>query len=370
MNIDSSRHRAGLLDEIRQRAASDRYGISFEEFMRLALYHPEHGYYSRARHIGKRGDFFTSVSVGPCFGQLLARQVRQISEAWGDPASFCVIEQGAHSGQLARDLLQAWPGLAYRVVEPLPSLRQLQLQTLHDLNPDFRQVSRLEELREANAVFLCNELLDSFPVRRLHFFRNHWEEWRVVPARDGLRLESFPLAATGFEPPPWVPDSAADGWSLEVCPALFPWLESLTAAVDRGVALILDYGLVREERFAPERRMGSLRAYRDHRLIPNLLESPGETDLTWHVDFTEVIEAARRLGWEVAGFTDQARFLTGVAAPWLRTLEGQPNHPLISQFRTLTHPGMMGRAFRVLALAKNSAALALDGFQYQRGLAV
>lgn len=338
--------------------------------MRLALYHPCHGYYSRPRPIGKRGDFFTSVSVGPCFGQLLARQIRQICDAWDRPASFSVIEQGAHAGDLARDLLQAWPGLSYCLVEPLPPLRQLQHQTLHDLRADFRHVSQLEELREANAVFLCNELLDSFPIRRLHFLRKRWEEWRVVVEHNSLQMRSFPLELTGFELPDWVPSAVPEGFTLEVCPSLVPWLERLTAAVERGVAFILDYGLVREERFMPERRAGTLRAYRNHRPVTDPLELPGETDLTWHIDFTVLMEAARRLGWEVAGFTDQARFLTGVAAPWLRSLEGQADHPLLAQFRTLTHPGMMGRAFRVLALSKNAGALAMDGFQYQRGTTV
>lgn len=364
MNIAHSAGNGALFDEIQQQASHHSCGLSFEEFMGLSLYHPIYGYYSRPRPIGKQGDFFTSVSAGPCFGELLARQIRQIYDAWGAPASFCVIEQGAHSGVLARDILGAWPGLPYRLVEPMDCLREFQCQTLQDLQADIRQVSSLRNLRETNAVFLCNELLDSFPVRRLHFSGSRWEEWRVVADRNTLRLRSYPLDETGFCLPGWVPAKAPEGFTLEICPGLAAWLADLTCAIERGVAIVVDYGLTREERLDPSRRGGTLRAYRGHRLVEDPLERPGETDLTWHIDFTGLIETALELGWKVEGFTDQARFLTGVAVPWLRSLEGQADHPLLTQFNTLTHPAIMGRSFRVLALSRNAGPLKLDGFQF------
>ena len=364
MNIAGPSPNTPVLQEIRRRASLEPVGLSFEQFMEIALYHPISGYYTQPRPIGKRGDFFTSVSVGPCFGELLTRQIRQIHELWNTPAPFCVIEQGAHSGELASDILRTWPDLPYRLVEPLPSLSTAQRETLHSLNANIRHVSSLRDLREENAVFVCNELLDAFPVRRLHFTGHCWEEWRVVAEQDSLQLRSFPLQDTGFELPGWIPASAPDGFTVEVCPTLRSWLADLTTATNRVIALIIDYGLTREERFSPERREGTLRAYQKHRLIPNPLESPGERDLTSHVDFTTLIEEARRLGWDVLGFTDQARFLTGVAAPWLHSLEGQADHPSLNQFKTLTHPSMMGRSFKVLALSRNTPLLKLDGFQF------
>jgi len=353
-----------LADEIRHRIAQSPRGISFAEFMELALYHPDHGYYSRPQPIGQEGDFFTSVSVGPCFGFLLARQIRQIHEALGAPTTFSLVEQGAHSGQLTRDLLAAWPDLPCRLVEPLPLLREFQNQTLRDVQAEVRQVSRLTELQEPNAVFLGNELLDAFPVRRLHFTRGHWEEWRVCQEDGALEFRSLPIAETDLELPDWLPKTALDGFSVEVCPSLEDWVRELSTAIERGVALLIDYGLTRKERLAPERRMGTVRAYRDHQIVENPLERPGETDITCQVDFSGVIEHARAHGWEVVGFTDQARFLTGIAASWLRSLEGRPDHPLIAQFKTLTHPGIMGRDFKVLALAKNTGPLHLDGLQF------
>ena len=110
---------------------------SFAWFMQQALYHPEHGYYSSGRcAIGRRGDYFTNVSVGPIFGQLLAAQFAEIWERLGKIDNFVLVEQGAHDGDLARDVLQStrkrWPdffaALRYRIIEPFPILQERQRQ--------------------------------------------------------------------------------------------------------------------------------------------------------------------------------------------------------------------------------------------------
>src|SRR5881398_3583975 len=112
---------------------------SFAWFMQQALYRPEHGYYSSGRcAIGRRGDYFTNVSVGPIFGQLLAAQFAEIWERLGRIDNFVLVEQGAHHGELARDVLQStrkrWPdffaALRYRIIEPFPVLQERQRQTL------------------------------------------------------------------------------------------------------------------------------------------------------------------------------------------------------------------------------------------------
>src|SRR5206468_6633783 len=122
------------------RAEIERQGpISFAQFMHHALYHPRHGYYSSGRcAIGKTGDYFTNVSVGPVFGQLLAAQFAEIWERLGKIDNFVLVEQGAHHGELARDVLESarkrWPdffaALRYRIIEPFPVLQERQLQTL------------------------------------------------------------------------------------------------------------------------------------------------------------------------------------------------------------------------------------------------
>ena len=162
---------------------------SFAWFMHQALYHPEHGYYSSGRcAIGRRGDYFTNVSVGPIFGQLLAAQFAEIWERLGRIDNFVLVEQGAHDGDLARDVLQStrkrWPdffaALRYRIIEPFPILQERQRQTLEGRalsRPGTTRRSSLQSFRDRiewcasidalepfTGVHFSNELLDAAPV--------------------------------------------------------------------------------------------------------------------------------------------------------------------------------------------------------------
>ena len=117
--------------------------------------------------------------------------------------------------------------------------------------------------------------------------------------------------------------------------------------------LIADYGYEAGEYYTPERSDGTLRRYHAHRTDGEVLRDLGQCDLTAHINFTRLIEVAEGAGLTVRRFQDQGRFLTHAAAPWLRTLEGRPPDPaLLRQFHSLTHPGHMGAAFRLLLLEK------------------
>src|SRR5215217_2775695 len=147
---------------------------SFAWFMQQALYHREHGYYSSGHcAIGRKGDYFTNVSVGPLFGQLLAAQFFEIWERLGKANDFVIVEQGAHDGQFARDVLefvqQDFPdfftALQYRIVEPFPILESRQRQTLECFGA---KVEWDESLQPFTGVHFSNELLDAMPMRLIH----------------------------------------------------------------------------------------------------------------------------------------------------------------------------------------------------------
>jgi SAM-dependent MidA family methyltransferase len=351
----------GLREELLSLATGSQTGMSFAEFMRLALYHPEEGYYSRPRPIGRAGDFFTSVSVGSCFGFLLARQIREIQAVWPH-GPIDVIEQGAHDGQFSADLLaHAGEGPPWRhlIIEPNPRFREIQAQRL---GTRAQILPNLPKDPPVAGVFLCNELLDAFPVRRLRFDQGRWQELRIVADGDNLAWSPFPLEADAEAAWRWLPSSAPEGFETEVCPGIDPWMEELSARMNQGVVLIIDYGGSAQELFLPERAAGSIRGYRDHRLIADPLERPGETDLTADVNFTHVALAARAKGWEVIGFADQAQFLTGIAS----SLPDPAAIPagMMRQFQTLVHPGIMGRRFRILGLAKGLPGISLSGFRF------
>jgi len=146
--------------------------------------------------------------------------------------------------------------------------------------------------------------------------------------------------------------------------AALDWIEQLSARIERGFIIVVDYGFPREEFYSTERPDGTLRAAAAHRLIASPLIDVGNTDITAHVDWTSVSEKGEQCGLTVAGFTDQHRFLTALATGFL------PNGLSIDHRRTLQtllHPGLLGRTFQFLALAKNGSRLPqLTGFKFAR----
>jgi SAM-dependent MidA family methyltransferase len=341
--------------------------------MGLALYHPEHGYYSHGGgggflEIGRRGDFYTSVSVGETFGLLLAhRIVRDWGTTFARARPFVVVEQGGHDGQLARDLLAGLrelgsPLLAdfeYRLVEPREALRErLAARFAENPDPRIRVIASIEEARAASGIFLCNELLDAFPVDLLSFEDGHWHERQVGwdPTAKSPRFVTRPLR------PEWAAFTESlgggfpEGYVTELCPSVDDWMVETAELFERGLWWIIDYGHERADYYLPQRRTGTLRCYREHHATEDPFAHPGGQDLTAHVDFTRVEEAAVRGGLSRNRFTDQHHFLVDSARSWLLSLEGRSpdarTAKRLRQFQTLTHPSMMGQQFKVMELAR------------------
>ncbi len=353
-----------LLQE-RVRAAPGRR-LPWAEIMRMALYEPGLGYYrSGVRRIGRGGDFFTSVSVGPLFGTLLAEYAFQTWVAMGQPREMRIIEQGAHDGTLARDILTGCRGVsgeffetvAYRIIEPDAALRQAQMDTL---GTEFTNKVRHDGgACDGAALFVCNELLDAFPVHRVRWDGGEWQELWVCEdhaAAGGLGFVEAELSTEMLrEELEGRGSGLPAGWTTEVCPAVATWLDEVAGLPFEGRVLILDYGFTAEEHFAPERDGGTLRRYMNHRMDDDVLENPGEADLTAHVDFTRVSELAGRRGLGTVEFTEQGRFLTRLFVEAFQRHSRAPDAGTQRQFHTLTHPEHMGRKFHALVLQKPGA---------------
>jgi SAM-dependent MidA family methyltransferase len=368
--------------------------ISFAEFMERALYCPVYGYYEREEDtIGRRGDYYTSVSVGSLFGELLAFQFAGWLEAEppGDQARVQIIEAGAHRGELARDIL-AWlqarrpelfAGLEYWISEPSERRVQWQQETLRAFGTRVRWAKSFSEIAnpacppeaghagrapsKAPAVFriiFANELLDAMPVHRLGWDaqRQTWFEWGVGVQHGQFCWTQFTGEASWLRtsgstlvPDPQLSAVLPDGYIVEVCPAAAEWWRTAAGFLQRGKLLTMDYGLTEDESLRPERTSGTLRGYHAHRASSDLLARPGEQDLTAHVNFTALRAAGESAGLQTEAFMTQAQFLTGIAS---KTWEGQDSPGGNSfgdwtpqrtrQFQTLTHPDHLGRAFRVL----------------------
>jgi SAM-dependent MidA family methyltransferase len=339
--------------------------LPWAEVMQIALYEPGVGYYRRAvRRIGRRGDFYTSVSVGPVFGELLGLFVEQAWRTAGMPQNFAIIEQGAHDGTLAADILrglqQASPDLyttvRYFIVEPDEAHRAAQRETLNEFSSKLSQVNDLNALANEpeQAVFLCNELPDAMPVHRVQFIDGVWKEMQVRVASSGeLGFIPGPLSSTRLaDELAMIRFELSDGFITEVNLAMLDWLRKLAALRFQGPILILDYGHNAEKYFAPERRVGSLRRYQEHQSDDRVLENLGECDLTSHVNFTRLAQQALDCGLEISEFIEQGRFLTRLFAESELSNHVPRDAGWLRQFHSLTHPGIMGRAFHALVLGR------------------
>ncbi|MEO5717436.1 MAG: SAM-dependent methyltransferase [Chthoniobacterales bacterium] len=367
-----------LIDEIRANIRA-RGPVPFAWFMEQALYHPAHGYYSSGRcAIGRRGDYFTSVSVGPLFGKLIAGQFIEIWETLGRPADFVIVEQGAHHGEFATDVLEAvraespelFALVRYRIVEPFAILRKRQEGVLRPFAPRVEWVESLAAMEPFRGVHFSNELLDAMPVHLLvvtgEGAERRWCERLVERTSCGFTFVDRPISdarlARRLTKLPPVP---AVGYETEINLAALDWIQTLAGKLRAGVVLTADYGLARDEFYAPNRVTGTLQCYADHRVLPSILERVGESDLTTHVEWTSLVEQAEICGLRLAGFTDQHHFLTGLLSTHaaLASAGAEKSRAL----QTLIHPEFLGMKFQFLGLTKNFPAEgSLGGFKFGR----
>lgn len=344
-----------------------RHGtIPFPDFMATALYHPQHGYYTRGAHrIGRHGDFFTSVSVGPLFGSLLARRFLRHWRESGSPRNWRITECGAHDGKLAADILTelqsidpaAAGALEYAVCEPLPTLQAIQRESLRNLPGKIRFVTHAADLAAdpLPGIIHGNELLDALPFHVVEWHGGRWHEldvalddslafvWCPRPVDDQELAAALGKLGTAFP----------DGYRTEIRPQLRDFLEPHVRGLTPGRSLMLwiDYGFERDDYYHPDRINGTLRTFRNHRAADNPLVCPGESDITAHVDFTAVAEAVAVLGGTPAPLQSQGTWLTRIARDWLLAQEGNPDPKSLRQFQTLTHPAQLGASFQVFEAA-------------------
>lgn len=352
--------------------------MPFARFMEQALYHPEHGYYSSGRAaLGRRGDYFTSVSVGPLFGHLLAAQFAEMWEALGRSDDFTIVEQGAHGGEFAHDVLSAaqrehadfFGALRYRIVEPFPILQQRQAITLAKLADKAEWHATLTELPPFRGVHFSNELLDAFPAHLVRWTGTQWIERHVTENEGDFafidRSLSDPRLAERLRA---VPQPLPIGYETEINLGALDWIETLASKVTAGFVLAADYGWPREEFFAPMRTAGTLRCYAQHRVVPSPLTKIGHADISAHVEWTSLAERAQSCGFTIAAFTDQHHFITGLSArDHGERLVASADEKTKRALQTLLHPQHLGMRFQFLCLLKNAGPeVSLSGLRFAR----
>jgi SAM-dependent MidA family methyltransferase len=337
-----------LLDRIGAELARAGNWIPFARYMELALHEPGLGYYAvGARKFGAGGDFTTAPELSPLYGRTLARQIAVLLEP-----GEAVLEFGAGSGALAASILGETP-LPYFILETSPELRQRQERLLG------RSVQWLDRLPERfRGVMIANEVVDAMPVHAVTWTRAGLLE-RGVCANEGElawseRAAEEPLVENAKDIRIELPPSGRYESEIGLFARL--WMRSLGRVLARGAILVIDYGFPRREYYHPQRSMGTLACHYRHRMHGDPFYLPGLQDITAHVDFSALAQAAAGEGLEVLGYASQAQFLVNCGITELLAREDPQDArrylPAAAAAQKLLSPAEMGELFKVLAVGR------------------
>ena len=373
-----------LRDAITQRIQSTG-PLRLADYIELALYHPQLGYYTRAdRRSGAGGDFFTSVDVGGVFGEYLARQFDEMRQLMGN-ATLDLVEAAAGSGRLSRAVLAAaadhhdelYEAARLTLVERSGAARAMQPDVLgHHAAKLAGSTAAVPE--RVRGIIFANELLDAFPVHALTMTDDGLREVYVdldsktsdrfverlgAPSdAAAAHLERFRIA---LEP----------GWRIEVSPAMVEWVETAGMRLQRGFLVLIDYGHEAAELYSATHATGTLTTYRAH-VQPDgerqaWLDDPGDVDITAHVDLTAVRTTAEAVGLRTLAVVDQTYFLLGLGAGESAEDDSPENEGLEAlrrrlALKTLLVPGGLGSTHKVLIFGKDVGTPTLRGATFSR----
>jgi SAM-dependent MidA family methyltransferase len=371
-------------------------------FMDLALYAPGLGYYARAaQRSGRAGDFFTSVDVGPIFGELLAVQVAEMAAILDartsesripDPESripnpesrFDLVEAAAGNGRLSADILRPlrrrhpdlYQRLRLHLVEASESARAAQPAALGEVG------DRLAESSDTippsiDGVVIANELIDALPVHQVVMRDDGLREVYVAAHDEELELVEGPPSTPELQAYlDRLPVSLEPGWRVEINLRAVEWMRDIARRLTRGFVILIDYGHEARELYSVTHASGTLTTFARHTMAgpssgadavrPAWLHAPGDQDITAHVDFTTLRATAEADGLTTIGFLDQTYFLLGL----LEHLEnpanlGSENLKRSLALKTLLMPGGLGSTHKVLILGKDVGAPRLAGCSFR-----
>jgi SAM-dependent MidA family methyltransferase len=332
--------------------------MPFCDFMNLSLYHPEYGYYSQIpRRVGKSGDFFTSVSCGPVFGILLAEKIAHWWRSEKVRGPWRILEPGANNAALAIDILQhlrdyhpeTYHELQYITLDPLPVPRAHQQEALSAFGNHTDCLDKPDSLKPLPTFVIANEVLDAFPCHLIEYREQGWQEVWIESSADGEQLHETLRPLHRFLPDVLIESRYPEGYRTEFRTEPSAFLHDMQKTMSHGRMLFLDYGFAEPEYYDQQRTKGTLRTYQHHRAAEDALSSPGDVDITAHVNFTSVANTARKLGMQLAGFMPQefmlARLMPELLARDLWKPRWQQN------FQTLVHPAHLGGKFHALELS-------------------
>ncbi len=346
--------------------------IPFSEFMQEALYAPNLGYYTAGlEKFGAHGDFITAPELTPLFAQSLANQCQQVMSHLTSPILF---EFGAGSGRLCVDILTHLEHLnalphEYHILEVSSQLKHRQQAFIQQHIPHLADKVQWISAWPTSAfdgVVIANEVLDAMPVTRFLQTNQGLLESYICLNEQGMLEEIF-KPSTNLRLKAHVQTVLSPQlmpYQSEVNLFIDDWIKECSNMLNRGAIFLIDYGFPRHEYYHPDRHQGTLMCHYRHHAHPNPLIHIGEQDITAHVDFTHVADAAVNAGLHVAGFTNQASFLLANGLLSLLSAITDEHSRIKHQqaVKQLIQPDEMGELFKVIGLTKQ-LDIALNGFQ-------
>lgn len=341
--------------------------ISFEHWMDMALYEPGLGYYvAGSTKIANQpeADFTTAPELSPIFGHVVAQQVKQVIEA----SSPNILEFGAGTGALAHAVLQRLHTLGikakYYILEVSPELQQRQKHRLAEFETQVEWITSLPY--EFSGCVLANEVLDAMPVQLFQWgTETNPSLYELYVSLQNEQSNNTPVfkwdrvpACAQLEEAVKSRMPALPGYTSEVNLRANAWIKQMGSWLKQGAALIFDYGFPQAEYYHPQRAEGTLMCHFRHHTHANPLVLPGIQDITAHIDFTSIADAALEGNMEVAGYTSQANFLINSGLMQLlqelhANSDAQYQAQTMAIVQKLLSEAEMGELFKVIALTNN-----------------
>jgi len=344
--------------------------VPFSQWMHEVLYAPGLGYYAAgsvklAQANTLSGDFVTAPQLTPLFGYTLARQVVEVLQ---QANSTDILEFGAGSGALAHSVLTALDtqGLSanYFILEVSAELKARQQQLLAPWGDRVVWLSRTPA--SFTGCILANEVLDAMPVELFAWSEDEDQVLQrgVISDGEGFQFQDRAASAALEQAVrtrmPYLP-----GYHSEINLQAEAWVRDLGTWLAKGAALLIDYGFPQHEFFHPQRQRGTLMCHVQHRAHDDVFLAPGLQDITAHVDFTAIADAALAAKLEVLGYTSQARFLINSGMPELLYGLDQTDTKQLAYthgaVQKLLSEAEMGELFKVMALSLGLTQI-LSGF--------
>jgi len=342
--------------------------ISFRDFMEMALYDAEQGYYARLQEIGPHGDYYTSANIHPLFGELLAEKLASLLRTLDSETALTIVEVGAGPGMLAEDVLRSlqrhapdvFQNLTYVISELGSNFRLVLQKRLQDIGcVQWKALAELEA-ESITGIIFSNELIDALPVHRIVHKRGglrelfvDWREGRFVWTLGDFSSEELKRLVSSWEV------SLEEGQIAEVNLSAVQYVRTAAKLLRKGYLVTIDYGEIRPRLYSSTRHEGTLRCFYKHMVTDNPFERIGEQDITASVDFTLLMENGERVGLQTVEFKRQREFMleqglmNRLIAP---DRTGQDSLAHLKSKLAAKHfllPGAFGDHFKLLIQRKN-----------------